>query len=298
MAITSVNNKKKKKKGLIIGICAVIAAGVIVTPLFMGKMQSGTAGYLSEASTKRTLETYYTFSGNVTSANTQNIMAENILQIKTIHVNEGDKVAVGTVLFTTSDDTKIKSKIDGTVNKIMVEADQQVMSGAQMAEIVDFDNLEISLKIDEYDLDAISIDKKIDVTIGSLNKDIEGTISEISRTATSENGVSYFLATAKLEYDKDVKIGMTAEARILKEEAKDAIVIPMKALSLDNENNPFVYMSDNSGVINKVSVDTGINDGKYIEVKSGLDSSQTVYYKDPDAVQSSGSSFLPPMGGM
>lgn len=297
MAITNVNNKKKRKKGIIIGICAVLSVGIITAPLVMGKMQSGTTRYLSETSTKKTLETYYTFSGNVTSANTQNVMAESIMQIGTIHVNEGDKVEVDTVLFTTSNGTEIKSNTNGTVNKIMVETDQQVMSGAQMAEIIDLDNLEVEVKVDEYDLNAITVDKKMNVTIGALDKDIEGTISEISRTATSENGVSYFLATVKLEYDKDVKIGMTAGAQTLKEEAKDAIVIPMKALSLDDENNPFVYVSGDHGM-SKVSIVTGINDGKYIEVKSGLDKDQTVFYKDPDAAQSSGSSLLPPMGGM
>lgn len=296
MANVNSNNKKKSKNGLIIGIAILLAVAVIGGPLVMSRMSGSTAGYLSAVSSKETIETYYTFSGNVASTNTQNVMAESILQIKTIHVNEGDKVSVDTVLFTTSDDKEIKSKIDGTVNKIMVEVDQQIMSGSQMAEIIDFDNLEIAVKVDEYDLDAVSIDKKIEVTINSLDKDIEGTISEISRTATNQNGVSYFLAKVKLEQDKDVKVGMTAEAKILNKQAKDVVVIPMKALSFDDDNNPFVYVSGDGGTMNKISVVVGITDGKNIEISSGLGNGQTVYYKDATQTQSDGG-FTPPMMG-
>lgn len=293
MAITNLKSKQKFKKWLIIGLCIILCV-VVIGGVIIRNISSNNSEYLSVTTSKETISTYHSFSGYVASAKTQNIMAGKILQVEKIHVNEGDKVSVGTVLFTTSDNTQIKSLIDGTVNKIMIEVDQQVMSGGQMAEIVDLDNLEIEVKIDEYDIDAIEVDEKIEVKISSIDKYIEGTISEISRTATSKNGVAYFYAIVKLEFDKDIKVGMTAEAKILKEEAKDAVVIPMKAISFDDENNPFVYVSDDNKGIYKVSVIVGITDGKNIEIKSGLHNDQKVYYKDTNSSQSNDSGLMPP----
>ncbi|MGL5550004.1 MAG: efflux RND transporter periplasmic adaptor subunit [Culicoidibacterales bacterium] len=289
------SNKSKMKKRVIIGACALVGLAVIAGPVIVGSMSGETAGYLTETATTSTIETYYSFSGNVASSNTQNVMAEKIMQIKEIHVNEGDEVSAGTLLFTTTDGTEITSKIGGTVNALLVETDQQVMSGSQMAEIIDFNQLEVIMNVDEYDLGAIAINQKVAVHIGALAKDIEGTITEISRTAMTQNGVSYFQATVQLNTDDAVKVGMTAEAKILKASAQDVVTIPMTALSFDEENNPMVYTTTADGELTELPVEIGINDGKNVEIKSEIEAGETVYYEDLTAAPSS--SFLPPIPG-
>ncbi len=287
-----VQKKKKWRKGpfIVIGVAVVVIVFIAVPMIMMGNG----GGYLSAASSKGNIETYYSFSGNVASKNTQMVMAEKIMQISKINVSEGDKVRVDTILFVSSDGTEIMSKINGTVNKLFIENDQQVMSGSQLCEIIDFDNLEVSIRVDEYDLGCVAVDKKISVSINALGKDVDGTVSNVSRTAVSQNGVAYFTATVDLDYDNAVKVGMTAEARILNEQASDVIIIPMKALSFDDENNPFVYIGGRPNEMIKTDVTTGITDGKSVEIKSGVGSGQTVYYKDPNAA-SGGGGFLPPM---
>lgn len=291
----TMNNKNKMKKRVIIGACALVGLAVIAGPVIAGSMSGETAGYLTETASTTTIETYYSFSGNVASSNTQNVMAEKIMQIKEIHINEGDEVNEGTLLFTTTDGTEIKSNIAGTVNTIMVEADQQVMSGNQMAEIIDLNQLEVVMNVDEYDLEAIAIDQKVAVQIGSLGKDIEGTITEISRTAMTQNGVAYFQAIVQLNNDAAVKVGMTAEAKVLKASAQDVVTIPMTALSFDDENNPIVYTQTTDGELTALPIEIGINDGKNVEVKSEIEAGETVYYEDPAPAATS--SFLPPIPG-
>ncbi len=293
----TMNNKKKKKNRVIIGVCAFIVIAVIAGPVIIGSVSnsSGTAGYISETATTESIETYYTFSGNVASSNVQNVMAEKIMQIKEINVSEGDEVSEGTVLFTTTDGTEIKSNITGTVNTILVEPDQQVMSGGQLAEIIDLNQLEVVVNVDEYDLSAVEIGKKVAVHIGSLDKEIEGTITEISRTAMTQNGVSYFQAVVQLANDDAVKVGMTAEAKILKASALDVVTIPMTALSFDEENNPMIYTIGEDGKLAESLVEIGINDGKIVEIKSEIADGQTIYYQDQAADASS--SFLPPIPG-
>ncbi len=291
--MSNTNSKSKKsKKGLIIAVIIVLViALMILVPAFSSGNNSN---YLSTSVSKGTIETYYTFSGEVESKNTQNVMAESIIQISEIKVKEGAEVKSGDVLFVTSDGTKIKAKIDGTVNQIFVETDQQVMSGAQLCEIIDFNELEVSIKIDEYDLSCVEVDDEIDVNISAIDKEITGTVLEISRTATNQNGVSYFTAKIDLEYDSEIKVGMTAETKILNEESKDTLIIPMRALSFDEENNPYVYVADNRNGMTKVSVTVGINDGKNVEITGGLTNSEAVYYIDSN----SGSGFTPQMPGM
>ena len=150
------NKNKQSKKGLLMGISIAAAVLLLIAGLKL-MLRSGTDNYLSATVTKETIETYYTFTGNVDSSNTQNVMAEKILQISQINVSEGDKVTTDDVIFVATDGTEVKSKIEGTINKIFVEVDQQVMSGGQLCQIIDLENLEVSVRVDEYDLSCIEI---------------------------------------------------------------------------------------------------------------------------------------------
>ena len=267
--------QKKSKKGLIIGIIAgVIVIGLIAAQMLLPKQSK----YTDVTVKKATIETYYTFSGSVDSKNKQNVMASNVMQISEINVNEGEKVEKDTVLFTTSQGNEIKSQISGTISKIYVQQDQQVMSGTQLCDIYDFDNLQISVKVDEHDLNSIAKGKKVSISIDALNKEMTGLVSSISSTAINENGIAYFPAVIDLPKDNSIKVGMTAEAKILNKQAKDVLSIPVKALQFDTDDKPYVLIKQEKGAPVKKYVKVGINDGKTVEITEGLKEGQVVSY--------------------
>lgn len=276
--------KKKKKSGLIVGIIiALLVVGFIGFQIFAPK-----ASIYNEATvTKSSIETYYTFSGSVESKNTQNVMASSIIQISEINVAEGDSVEKDDVLFKTSQGAEIKAQISGTVSEIYVKEDQQLMSGSPLCDIYDFDSLQISVKVDEYDLSSISEGKEVSITIGSLDKTIVGTVSSISDTATNLQGVAYFSAVIDLPQDEAIKVGMTAEAKILNKQALDVLTIPVSSLQFNDEDVPFVLVQDENGATVEQDVTLGINDGITAEITAGLTEGQIVYYIKTESSDSS-----------
>lgn len=293
MAMT---RKKSSNKGWIVGVgLGLLAIAVVAVPMLGPKDE--TRNYRSATVSKETIETFYTFTGSVKSRNTQAVMAEKILQIAEIKAVEGAKVIKGDVLFVASDKSEVKAKIDGTVSAIHVEADEQVMSGALLCDIIDFEHLQVSVRVDEYDLDAIAEGDTIDVTINALDKDVTGTVASLSDTAVNQNGVSFFTATVDLEQDEEIKIGMTAEARIQNEESVDALTLPMKALMFDEENNPYVYSRNQDGTMTKTAVIVGIQNGKTAEVTNGVRDGETVYYSKTEDAGQTDAGFMPPMPG-
>lgn len=289
-------NKKKSKKGMIIGIVVAIAiVGVIGVPMIK---KSKASLYTEQTPTKESIKTYYTFSGNVESKNTQDVMAEKIMQISDIKVSQGDKVAKDAVIFKTSQGDEIKAKVAGTVSKIYVQEDESVMAGTKLCDIIDFENLEVTVKVDEYDLSSIAKDKEVSVKIGAIDKEITGKVSSVSDTAISENGVAYFTAAVDLVEDEAVKVGMTAEAKILNKSANDVLTISMKYLQFDEDDKPYVYIKDDKGIPIKHFVKTGINDGKIIEITEGLTEGKTIMYQKDASTDSSGmDGIVPPIQG-
>lgn len=278
-------SKTKKRVVLIIAVIVVLAvvAGIVLKPK--------ATNYKSVEAKTGNISTYYSFSGNVETKNRQTVLAEKVMQISDIKVKEGDLVKEGDVLFTTTTKDEIKAEIDGEVSKINVEDNAQVMAGISLMEIVDYNNLQINVKVDEYDISALEIGKEATVHIGAIDKEIKGTIKSISKEGQVVNGVTYFTATIDLEKDENVKVGMSAEVKLLNSSVTDAVTLPMSVVQFDESNQPYVYLMDDKKKLVVTDITTGINDGTTVEVLSGIASGDTIYYKEAASTTSGGMGF-------
>ncbi|QWU13846.1 HlyD family secretion protein [Paenibacillus sophorae] len=281
----STKRKSKTRKWLVVSIIviavAVIAGAVLKRP--------AAAAYESVNAKTGDITTYYSFSGNVETKNRQTVMAEKILQISDIKVEEGDTVTEGEVLLTTTAGDEIKSKINGEIVKINVEDNAQVMAGTALLDIVDY-NLELNVKVDEYDIHALAPGKETTVKIGAINKEMTGKISSISNEGQIMNGITFFMATIDLAKDEDLKIGMSAEVKVISNKAAGVVTLPMTAIQFDDNNQPYVLKKDQNGAEVKTEITTGINDGTTVEVKSGVANGETILYKKA-AAASTGAGF-------
>ncbi|NCB06550.1 MAG: HlyD family efflux transporter periplasmic adaptor subunit [Bacteroidia bacterium] len=249
--------------------------------------------YESAVAAKGNITTYNSFSGNIDTKKRQTVMSEKMLQVSKIKVQEGDAVKVGTALIRTTAGEDIKSKIVGEIATIHTEVNAQVMAGTNLMDIVDYNNLEITVKVDEYDIGAMEKGKDAAVSIGAIGKELSGKISSMSKEGQVKNGITYFTATIDLAADAALKIGMTAEVKLVSGNVADVVTLPMTAIAFDDDNKPFVLKKDGKGAMVKSEITTGINDGITAEIKSGVLNGETVYYKK--TVPSVGAKF--PGGG-
>lgn len=271
--------KKNKKKIVIWTIVGLVVAALISAVLFTPK---GSGDFEEEKAQTGDITTYYSFSGAVEAKNRKTIMSEAALQIKELKVKVGDQVKNGDILMETKHGDKIKATLDGEISKIYVEKNAELMSGAQLIDIVDYSVLQTNVKIDEYDLKYLSVGKEVNVTINALEKEIKGTVSAISKEATNENGVSYFTATIDLTKDEAIKVGMSTEAKILKQNATGITTLSMTAIKFDSKNKPYVLIPSEKGLPTKKYIQTGMNDGTTIEIKGGVGAGDVVMISSKD----------------
>jgi HlyD family secretion protein len=266
--------KKKKSVGKVI-TWVVIVIVVIAAILFIASRRNRT-NYTDVSTTTGNITTYYSFPGTIAAKNSQTLYADKAMQIKAINVTAGQSVKKDDVLMTTTAGENITAPFDGVVSDIYAVQNAQQMPGAQLCKIVDYTNLELDVQVDEYDLPAISDGKAATITLNALNKDVSGTVTHIDQEGISQGGVTYFNATVSLPVESDLRVGMTAQAKVLNQSEKGITILPMSAIQFDADNNSYVYMQGAKKVAEKVSVTLGINDGTNVEVKSGLKSGDTV----------------------
>lgn len=268
------SGKGKKKTGRKIVIWSaiiILIASLIIISVLRRRSINGTEVVPSTGD----ITTYYSFSGSVEAINRQTAFADKAMQIKAINVSAGQKVMKDDVLMTTRTGEEIKAAIDGEVANVYIDVNAQLMPGSKLFDIVDYDNLQLKVLIDEYDLPAVSEGKDATVTIKALNKDIHGKFADISKEGTYSNGVTFFNATITLDKDSEIKVGMSAEAKVLNKSVKNVITLPMTAIQFDDQNNPCVYVKEGRKLI-RSDLELGLTDGVIVEVKSGLATKEIV----------------------
>jgi multidrug efflux pump subunit AcrA (membrane-fusion protein) len=259
--------KKSKKKIVIWSIVGLFIILLVSSILFT---QKGNADYEEEEVEKGNITTYYSFSGAVEAKSRQNVISMKEMHVEEVLVKVGDQVKKGDVLLVNSDREEIRAEIDGEVSKVNIKSNSHALKGSQLIDIINYSDLFVNIKVDEYDLKYVKVGQKVNVTINSLDKNVNGEIYAISKEATNENGISYFTAMVNFEKDEAIRIGMSAETRILKQNKTDVNTVSMKALQFDSKNKPYILLASKKGEPIKRYVDTGINNGTIIEIKSGV----------------------------
>jgi len=283
--------KKRRKKWIwLLLVLAIIGYGVY-SFLSAGE-QAAQALFTEETVQSRDIVTYYSFSGNLTPVTDETQTAKESLKVKEVYVAEGEAVVKGDVLLRGTDGTRVYAAYTGTVETLFAEKDDTLQPGSQIARIVDYDTLEVSVDVDEYDIGAMNIGKEGIVYLNALERSIPGVVSEVSREATREGGVSYYEAKLQVDAGSDVRSGMSVEVTILNQQALATPSLSLDALSYDEYNRPFVYQRDAEGQMKAVAVETGISDGKNIQILSGLNEGDKVYYQGFDMAR-----FFAMMGG-
>lgn len=279
------NKKTENKKVIIWSIIGVLAVVLGITLYAMPKKTS----YTEVKATTGNLTTYYSFSGSVEAKSRQTVFADKAMQIKEIKVTEGQKVSTESVLMTTVTGEGIKPKISGEVSSIYTDENAQLMPGAKLIEIVDYSDLQLKVQVDEKDLAAVSKGKDATVTIHALNKDVSTKITDVSKEGEYLNGVTNFSAVLSLPKDSDVRVGMSAEAKVINQSVTGVVILPMSAIQFDDNNNPYVLIKNGNKTPQQVGIKIGINDGVHAEIKSGVRKNDTVLV--PPTAKSSSTGF-------
>lgn len=278
-----------KKKNIIkwsVGIAAIALIVFLTFRLSSGKDIKGKEIKVE----KGDIATYYNFSGSVEAKNKNTIFAELPMQISEFLVEKGEKVEKEDIIYKTASGEEVKADISGEVSKIEAEEDAQLSPGSEIIEIVDFKELELKVKVDEYDLNSIEIGRDVETTINALDKTVKGEVFDIEKQGIYKDGVTFFETIISIESEEDIRVGMSAEARVLNEESKDTKILPMDAIEFKDDNTPYINIKKDEGVEEK-EIEIGVTDGVNVEIKSGLEVGDKVFIEKTEV-----NNFGPPQG--
>ena len=267
---------KKKKKWLKWVIILVIAA-VFAAWLMIFSKGTQSAVYTDVQAVTGDLETYYNFDGLVKAKRTQTITSAQPGTVRTVYVRQNEQVKKGAKLYRLDDGETVQADMAGEVTGLYIEEGSVVSAGETTAQIIDMSSLEVELKVDEYDVAAVTPGMPVQISVLATGGQFTGSVTALDKNGTASGDLSYYTAAVALESGEGVYPGMQISAKILREKAENAVLLRQDAIQFDEYNKPYVYMRSADGKeVVQVGVSVGASDGIYCEITDGLKAGDTV----------------------
>ena len=162
------------------------------------------------------------------------------------------------------------------------------MDETQLYTLTPYDTAEIAVTVDELDIGALAVGQSVGVTFDALpGQGVSGEISAIDPNGENGGGSTKYTVTVTVARSENMLTGMTATVRCALDEREDAVLIPAAALNEDADGTYVCtgYDRRRDELTDPVYVTTGLSDGEYVEILSGLTEGDTFYYRYADTIK-------------
>lgn len=191
--------------------------------------------------------------------------------------------------------TPILAPLDGSIILRKVEPGQTVSSSESV--LVLSDHLIAEAQVDETDLAQIHLDQAVTVILDAYpDRKLKGKVTHISyESKTVLNVTTYTIEITLAEVPAFVRSGMTAAASFYVDEHTNVLHVACDAVRSDGERTVVLIPAEEEGrqpVPREVKL--GLEDGKRIEITSGVSEKETVLILRPPATtQGQTNPFMP-----
>ena len=286
--------KRKTIRRIILALILVVILGGAAWLGIMSLRQEYTVTYDEYSATTGTISNALSFSGSLQARSNVTYTASSPAKVRAIYVTREQDVKAGDALMRLSSGQTVEAEFDGRINQLYVAEGDKVSSGANLVQVVDFEHLQVSVRVDEYDISSVHAGDQCRVSTVATENTFTTTIDSINYVSSSTGSVAYYTATAYVDVAEGIYPGMQVTVTIPKEEAADVVILREAALSFDLNNQAFVYTMNESGELETTYVKTGVSNGNYVEIRDGLKSGDTVYV----AVETTTDSFSSLLSGL
>lgn len=270
------NNRLRYVKIALIAL-ACCAAALVLWVYLAPIVTSGSVTLYSDYTTAAgDVATNMSFNAILAVQNAETLQAGEFTTVRKVFVTQSQQVTKNEKIVQLANGDVLRANFDGVVNDLRVAQGDWLRRGAQIAQICDFSHLEVTMRVDEYDIEKVSVGQACTITVLPLGMSFDSTIHHINRVSASAGAVAYYTATAQITVPDNVLPGMQATVSIPSEKAEGVVTLSIAAISFDEQGQPYVLIKNEKGEYERRAVETGLSDGKTVEIKSGLQAGQTV----------------------
>lgn len=268
---------KRTVKWALAGAAALLA-GMIIWVVVVPMVTAGAVTtYEAYEVATGDISTQKSFSATLSVKKSETFSTGEASTVRALYVKSGQSVKAGDPLVLLSTGDLFAASFDGVVNEIRVEVGDWIWPNFQVVQVCDLEHLEVSMNVDEYDVESLAVGQRCTVRVISLGVDFDTVIAHINRVSQSQGNVAFYAVTCDLTVPENILPGMQATVTLPDSSVTGVTTVPMAALAFDDSRKPYVLLKDAGGTYTRQYVETGLSDGMTVEITGGLTHGQTVY---------------------
>lgn len=170
--------------------------------------------------------------------------------------------------------TDIRAPISGVVSRRLIKVGNLIPVNQPVFTITDFDPLHAILYVPEQQIGLLAAGQRATITVDAHSGErFPGKVLRISPVVDPSTGTVRVTVEVKDESGR-LKPGMFARVNIVHDVRDNALLIPKEAVMAEDAESAVFVVRDSLAF--RRPVRTGFVDGRHIEVREGLDASDTV----------------------
>jgi HlyD family secretion protein len=170
---------------------------------------------------------------------------------------------------------------DGVVTAVNARVGEPA-SGV-VAQVADLGSLQVALEVDEVDIAQVQVGQEAELTPATWpDETIPAEVASIAPEASGNSElVTYRVYLDVGETELPLRVGMTADARLMAQQLTDVLLLPNRAIQADRATgtysvNRVMTAADGTETIETVPVTIGLRDNRYTQITGGLEAGDVV----------------------
>jgi RND family efflux transporter MFP subunit len=160
---------------------------------------------------------------------------------------------------------RIQAPLAGTVARVNVKAGEAVDPTTVLAELIDLDRLVVRANVPSTELAALKPGEPADVIADKSAVPVAASLIYISPEVDAKNGTA--LVRAALPANSGLRPGQFVTLRIVSEEHKDCLAVPVESVVKDSEGATVIALVEKDKAVQK-PVKAGLRDGALVEIQA------------------------------
>jgi cobalt-zinc-cadmium efflux system membrane fusion protein len=171
----------------------------------------------------------------------------------------------------------LRTPFDGLVEEIFMSRGERVRSGDRLFVVADTGTLWVRAQIHERQWTTVEVAEGQEVRVnvpGAADHDTTARINHVGATVEADSRSVPLVAELEND-DAHYKPGMFVWVDLPQGQRRDVLAVPAEAV-MRHAGRTFVFVPEAAGRYRRVDIEAGREEGRYVEVKRGLEAGQQV----------------------
>ena len=155
------------------------------------------------------------------------------------------------------------------------------LTDVELMQVSPQNQMTVEVKIDELDILSVARGQTAEITVDALpGRAFSGTVTRIDPKGKNSGGNTRYTITITMDRDESMLQGMNATAILTVGQTENVLTVPAAALC-QRGSRSFVYTgfdAEKRQLTGPVDVELGVSDGQTVEILSGLQEGDRVWY--------------------